>query len=147
MKELGVTEAMVDKFLRTPIAAIKHAHENPTDAVLESFEETYGWPLNVNDPNLRKHAENDFKDIGHAPAAFGTDWLIEGDDDIDIEMGDTWEWRTVNAPIYPEESGNPNITYEKRRVRRPRPTSYTTDNYIYGRPPYPGTLSTRFKRK
>ncbi len=158
-EELGVTEVMVDKFLRTPISAIKNAYENPTDDVLESFERVYGWPLNVNDPNLKKHAESDFKHIGRTNAAFGTDWLIEGDDDIDIEMGDTWDWRTVNYPIYPEEFSLPefhefrakkkpegydtmsdterskfDVLYEKRRVRRPRPTSYTSDNYIYGRP-------------
>ena len=54
-EQLGATQEQVDMFMAVPEEAIRHAMENPTDAVLQQFEEYYGFPLNVNDPDMQKY--------------------------------------------------------------------------------------------
>ena len=54
-RNLGVTQEMIDMFMSVPEEAFKYAMENPTDAVLEQFEEFYGFPLNVNDRDMAKY--------------------------------------------------------------------------------------------
>jgi hypothetical protein len=54
-RNLGVTQEMIDMFMSVPEEALKYAMENPTDAVLEQFEEFYGFPLNVNDRDMAKY--------------------------------------------------------------------------------------------
>ena len=46
---------MIDMFMAVPEEALQYAMDNPTDAVLEEFEEYYGFPLNVNDPDMQKY--------------------------------------------------------------------------------------------
>lgn len=55
---LGSTQEQIDMFMAVPEEAIKHAMDNPTDAVLQEFEEYYGFPLNVNDPDMQKYFED-----------------------------------------------------------------------------------------
>ena len=45
-------------FMAVPEEALQHAMDNPTDAVLQEFEEYYGFPLNVNDPDMQKYFED-----------------------------------------------------------------------------------------
>ena len=54
-ERLGATQEQIDMFMAVPEEAIRHAMENPTDAVLQQFEEYYGFPLNVNDPDMQKY--------------------------------------------------------------------------------------------
>ena len=54
-QRLGVTNEMIDMFMAVPEEALQYAMDNPTDAVLEEFEEYYGFPLNVNDPDMQKY--------------------------------------------------------------------------------------------
>jgi len=54
-EQLGATQEQIDMFMAVPEEAIRHAMENPTDAVLQQFEEYYGFPLNVNDPDMQKY--------------------------------------------------------------------------------------------
>jgi len=56
--QLGSTQEQIDMFMAVPEEAIKHAMDNPTDAVLQEFEEYYGFPLNVNDPDMQKYFED-----------------------------------------------------------------------------------------
>ena len=57
-EQLGATQEQIDMFMAVPEEAIRHAMENPTDAVLQQFEEYYGFPLNVNDPDMQKYFED-----------------------------------------------------------------------------------------
>jgi hypothetical protein len=57
-QRLGVTNEMIDMFMAVPEEALQHAMDNPTDAVLQEFEEYYGFPLNVNDPDMQKYFED-----------------------------------------------------------------------------------------
>ena len=59
-EQLGATQEQIDMFMAVPEEAIRHAMENPTDAVLQQFEEYYGFPLNVNDPATQRWVD-DFK--------------------------------------------------------------------------------------
>ena len=59
-EQLGATQEQIDMFMAVPPEAIRHAMENPTDAVLQQFEEYYGFPLNVNDPATQRWVD-DFK--------------------------------------------------------------------------------------
>ena len=52
---LGVTQDQIDMFMAVPEEALQYAMDNPTDAVLEQFEEYYGFPPNVNDPDMQKY--------------------------------------------------------------------------------------------
>ena len=54
-QRLRVTNEMIDMFMAVPEEALQYAMDNPTDAVLEQFEEYYGFPLNVNDPDMQKY--------------------------------------------------------------------------------------------
>ena len=54
-QRLGVTNEMIDMFMAVPEEALQYAMDNPTDAVLQEFEEYYGFPLNVNDPDMQKY--------------------------------------------------------------------------------------------
>ena len=57
-EQLGASQEQIDMFMAVPEEAIRHAMENPTDAVLQQFEEYYGFPLNVNDPDMQKYFED-----------------------------------------------------------------------------------------
>ena len=63
-ERLGVPEEQIAMFMAVPEEAIKHAMNNPTDAVLEQFEEYYGFPLNVNDPDMREYFETQDRGVG-----------------------------------------------------------------------------------
>ena len=54
-EQLGATQEQIDMFMAVPEEAFQHAMDNPTDAVLQQFEEYYGFPLNVNDPDMQKY--------------------------------------------------------------------------------------------
>ena len=54
-QRLGVTNEMIDMFMAVPEEALQHAMDNPTDAVLQQFEEYYRLLLNVNDPDMQKY--------------------------------------------------------------------------------------------
>ena len=54
-ERLGATQEQIDMFMAVPEEALRHAMNNPTDAVLQQFEEYYGFPLNVNDPDMQKY--------------------------------------------------------------------------------------------
>tara|TARA_R100000781_G_scaffold764_1_gene1297 strand:- start:3022 stop:3684 length:663 start_codon:yes stop_codon:yes gene_type:complete len=49
-ERLNVPEEYIGLYMAVPDAAKKYAYENPTDAVLEQFEEKYGFPLNISIP-------------------------------------------------------------------------------------------------
>ena len=57
-EQLGATQEQIDMFMAVPEEAFQHAMDNPTDAVLQQFEEYYGFPLNVNDPDMQKYFED-----------------------------------------------------------------------------------------
>ena len=57
-ERLGATQEQIDMFMAVPEEALQHAMDNPTDAVLQQFEEYYGFPLNVNDPDMQKYFED-----------------------------------------------------------------------------------------
>ena len=44
---LGVPEEYVGIYMAVPDQAKRYAHENPTDAILQQFEEKYGFPLDI----------------------------------------------------------------------------------------------------
>ena len=49
-ERLNVPEEYIELYMAVPDAAKKYAYDNPTDAVLEQFEEKYGFPLNISIP-------------------------------------------------------------------------------------------------
>ena len=55
---LGATQEQIDMFMAVPEEAFQYAMENPTDDVLMQFEEYYGFPLNVNDPDMQKYFDH-----------------------------------------------------------------------------------------
>ena len=44
---LGVPEEYVGIYMAVPDQAKRYAHDNPTDAILQQFEEKYGFPLDI----------------------------------------------------------------------------------------------------
>ena len=46
-ERLGVPEEFIGLYMAVPDEAKQYAHDNPTDAVLQQFEEKYGFPLDV----------------------------------------------------------------------------------------------------
>ena len=46
-ERLNVPQEYIDMYMAVPDRAKKYAYENPTDAVLEQFEEKYGFPLDM----------------------------------------------------------------------------------------------------
>jgi hypothetical protein len=46
-ERLNVPEGYIELYMAVPEAAKKYAYDNPTDSVLEQFEEKYGFPLDV----------------------------------------------------------------------------------------------------
>jgi len=47
---LNVPDGYIELYMAVPDAAKKYAYDNPTDSVLEQFEEKYGFPLNISIP-------------------------------------------------------------------------------------------------
>jgi len=46
-ERLGVPQEYIDVYMAVPDEAKQYAHDNPTDAILQQFEEKYGFPLDV----------------------------------------------------------------------------------------------------
>ena len=46
-ERLGVPSEYIDIYMAVPDEAKQYAHDNPTDAILQQFEEKYGFPLDV----------------------------------------------------------------------------------------------------
>ena len=46
-ERLGVPQEYIDAYMAVPDEAKQYAHDNPTDAILQQFEEKYGFPLDV----------------------------------------------------------------------------------------------------
>ena len=46
-ERLGVPTEYIDLYMAVPDEAKQYAHDNPTDAILQQFEEKYGFPLDV----------------------------------------------------------------------------------------------------
>ena len=46
-ERLGVPQEYIDVYMADPDEAKQYAHDNPTDAILQQFEEKYGFPLDV----------------------------------------------------------------------------------------------------
>ena len=46
-ERLGVPQEYKDVYMAVPDEAKQYAHDNPTDAILQQFEEKYGFPLDV----------------------------------------------------------------------------------------------------
>jgi hypothetical protein len=46
-ERLGVPQEWINLYMAAPDEAKQYAHDNPTDAVLQQFEEKYGFPLDV----------------------------------------------------------------------------------------------------
>jgi len=47
LQGIGAPQEYVDIYMAVPDGAKQYAHDNPTDAVLQQFEEKYGFPLDV----------------------------------------------------------------------------------------------------
>jgi hypothetical protein len=46
-ERLGVPQEYINLYMAVPDEAKQYAHDNPTDAILQQFEEKYGFPLDV----------------------------------------------------------------------------------------------------
>ena len=46
-ERLRVPQEWIELYMAAPHEAIKYAYENPTDSILQQFEEKYGFPLDV----------------------------------------------------------------------------------------------------
>ena len=46
-ERLGVPQEYIDVYMAVPDEAKQYAHDNPTDAILQQFEEKYGFPLDI----------------------------------------------------------------------------------------------------
>ena len=46
-ERLGVPTEYIDLYMAVPDGAKQYAYDNPTDAILQQFEEKYGFPLDV----------------------------------------------------------------------------------------------------
>ena len=47
LQGIGAPQEYVDIYMSVPDEAKQYAHDNPTDAILQQFEEKYGFPLDV----------------------------------------------------------------------------------------------------
>ena len=47
LQGIGAPQEYVDIYMAVPDGAKQYAHDNPTDAILQQFEEKYGFPLDV----------------------------------------------------------------------------------------------------